>query len=79
MIAPSDQLMQGHGKTEKAKKKTKEQKNHETLEKTRLSTSSDNFAQPEVVGIYIWGYIYIYMYIWRIEFRAKNQRFLEDF
>ena len=37
----------------KKQKKTKEQKNHETLEKTRLSTSSDNFAQPEVVGIHI--------------------------
>ena len=44
----------------KKQKKTKEQKNHETLEKTRLSTSSDNFAQPEVVGIYI----YIYVRLW---------------
>ena len=42
---------------EKSKKYTKQQK------KSVVSTSSDNFAQPEVPGIYTYTYIYLYIHI----------------
>ena len=49
--------MGGHAKTWNDQKNMKGPKNHETTKTIVLSTKGDNFAQPDVLGIYIYWYV----------------------